>query len=369
VTRILHIIPTLDRGGAEKQLALLSAGLKQRAWDVHVACLTRGGPWEAELNRAAVPYHILGKRWKFDPVAYFALKQHIAKLKPDIVQTWLFAANSYGRQAALACGVKHVIASERCVDPWKSWWQLAIDRHLAARTTKIVANSAGVVEFYTQRGLPADKFALIPNGMELPTTNTAAISRSELLEQLQLPPQARLIAAVGRLWPQKRLKDLIWAFDLLQCVLDDVYLLIIGDGPQRWRLERYASQVQPEGKVRFLGERGDVPKLLPHMECLWLGSEYEGQSNAILEAMATGLPVVATNIAGNRELVVPGETGYLVPVGDRAGIATATRELLSNSEQAERWGQAGRARVASEFSLEGMVSRYEQLYRDLLASK
>src|SRR5205823_13545881 len=127
-------------------------------------------------------------------------------------------------------------------------------------------------------------------------------SREELLNELHLPSGSRLVGAVGRLWPQKRLKDLIWATDLLKSTRDDTHLLIVGDGPQRSRLERYAEQNAVLDRVHFLGERADVPRLMPNFDCLWLGSEYEGQSNAILEAMLAGVPVIATDIPGNGDL-------------------------------------------------------------------
>src|SRR5262245_29932854 len=113
--RLLHIIPTLVRGGAEKQLTLLALGLPREEFDVHVAVLTHSGPLEAALREAQVPVTVIGKRWKLDPLAYGRLKAHIRSLHPDIVHTWLFAANAYGRQAAASLGVKHVVAGERCV--------------------------------------------------------------------------------------------------------------------------------------------------------------------------------------------------------------------------------------------------------------
>jgi glycosyltransferase involved in cell wall biosynthesis len=365
VPRILLIIPTLDRGGAEKQLALLACGLKARGWDVHVCCLTRGGPWQATLAAASVPVTIIGKPWKLDPFAYFRLRRFVAELKPDLVHTWLFAANSYGRVAALSVGVKHIVAGERCVDPWKKTYQLQIDRYLARRTERIVTNSPGVVDFYAQKGIPNEKFVVIPNGIP-PFEPANAVSREDLLDELGLPPDAKLIGAVGRLWPQKRYKDLIWAMDLLRCVRKDVYLLIVGDGPQRWRLERYATQVSVELPVRFLGERDDVPRILPHLSCFWLGSAYEGQSNALMEAMSAGLPVIVSDIPGNRDLVIDGETGFLVRLGDRAGFAARTSELLKQPDLAARLGATGKQRIEQEFSVGRMIDRHEELYRSLL---
>jgi glycosyltransferase involved in cell wall biosynthesis len=186
-----------------------------------------------------------------------------------------------------------------------------------------------------------------------------------LLQELELPPGARLIGAVGRLWPQKRVKDLIWAVDLLKSARDDTHLVIIGDGPQRWRLERYRDQNEVADRVHFLGERNDVGRILPHLDCLWLASAYEGQSNAIMEAMLAGVPVVATDIPGNRDLVVPGETGYLVPVGDRAAFARHTHTLLDDRELAERLGAAGRLRMERDFSVDQMIARHAELYRRL----
>ena len=165
-TRILQIIATLDRAGAEKQLTLLSTHLPRDEFDVHVCALTRGGPYAADLKSHEIPLTVIGKRWKADPRAYLRLKRLIARLRPDIVQTWLFTANAYGRRAALACGVPVVIGSEQCADPWKRWHQLAIDRHLARRTARIVVNGRGVREFYVAQGIQPELFVLIENGIE-----------------------------------------------------------------------------------------------------------------------------------------------------------------------------------------------------------
>jgi glycosyltransferase involved in cell wall biosynthesis len=363
--RLLLVIPTLVRGGAEKQLSLLACGLPRDQFEVHVAVLTHTGPLEEQLRAANIPVTLIGKRWKIDPGAYWRLRRLMKDLQPDLVHTWLFAANAYGRQAAMSAGVKHIVAGERCVDPWKGALQLSIDRVLARYTERIVTNSSGVKEFYVSRGLPAEKFAIIPNGIG-PFEPAAGTSRGDVLAQLKLPADARLIGAIGRLWPQKRVKDLIWAMDLLKSARDDAHLLIVGDGPQRWRLEQYRDQNQIADRVHFLGERGDVPRIVEQLDCLWLGSEYEGQSNAIMEAMSAGVCVIATDIAGNRDLVVPGETGYLVPLGDRAAFTRHTHALLDDRALARRLGQAGQSRMRAEFSIEQMIERHARLYRDLL---
>ncbi len=361
--RVLHILPTLDQGGAEKQLCLLAAGLPRDAFDVQVCALTRLGPRLEELRQADIPVTLIGKRWKVDPMAYWRLKRLILRLRPDIVHTWIFAANSYGRQAALAAKTPAIIAGERCVDLWKSWKELAVDRYLARRTTRIAVNSTGIVDFYAAHGLPREKFVVIPNAI---TPCQAEVrDRDQFLDELKLPRGARLIGAVGRLWPQKRYKDLMWASDLLATARDDTYLLIAGEGPQEDELQRYRRQLGFSDRIRMLGHRQDVAQWMPLLDVFWLGSGYEGQSNALMEAMAAGVPAVVSDIAGNRDLVRPEDDGLLFPVGNRAELARQTVRLLDDPQWARSLGRAAQQRMRSEFSLERMIAAYAAMYQEV----
>jgi glycosyltransferase involved in cell wall biosynthesis len=132
---------------------------------------------------------------------------------------------------------------------------------------------------------------------------------------------------------------------------------------------RFRDQCHIQDKVHFLGHREDVPRLLPHLDVVWCTSAYEGQSNALMEAMAAGVPVVATDIAPNRELIEPGRTGLLFPVGDRASLARYTQKLLEDQQLASRLGQAAAEHMRQNFSVQTMLTRYAQLYRNLFATE
>ena len=359
-TRVALVIPTMDRGGAEKQLCLLAQNLPRDRFDVHVILLTRDGPLSKGLREAGIPVTVIGKRFKADPSAYFRLRREFTRLQPEIVHTWLFAANSFGRAAARAAKVPRIVGSERCVDPWKTAAHFMIDRRLAKFSETITTNSAGVRDFYSRHGIDEAKFTLIPNGIE-PVSVTPR-SREEAFAALGVDPQRKLILSVGRLWPQKRYRDLIWSAELLCTLREDTTLAIVGDGPQKGELLRHRDAVTVPKHVRFCGQRDDVTDLLPHADAFWIGSEYEGQSNSVIEAMQAGIPVIASNIPGNRDLIIDQHTGRLVALGDTADFARQTNELFEDEAEAERLGKNARDRIAMEFTVAQMVDKHRNLY-------
>ena len=384
--RILQIIPTLDRTAAEKQMGLLARGLPHEEFDVHVCALTHGGPLSADLAEAGIPVTAIGRRWHIDPQTFWQLRRHVSQLRPHLIHTWLSPANAYGLAAARVCGVKRLVAGlhsieprsieprsieprsvePRSIGPWGGWLELAFERYLWKRCSAVVVDGPSVRDFYARHGFPSEKIRVFPHGVAPSGPNNT--TRRQLLAELGLPEQSRLIGLVGGLQPQKRVKDAIWAADLLKVIRDDVHLLVIGDGPHRDRLYRFRDQVVIRDKVHFLGERGDVSRLMPHFDVLWSTGPCNGQSNAVMEAMVAAVPVVAADGPTVRQLVVPQRTGYLVPTGDRAGIARCTNKLLDNAELASQLGQAGRKRMVRQFNVEKMVEQYVGLYRELLGN-
>jgi glycosyltransferase involved in cell wall biosynthesis len=363
--KVLLLIPTLDHSGAEKQFALLATRLPRDEFDVHAVTLTRGGPYESTIRDAGLRLTSLNKRMKFDPLTLWRLRSLLKAEKPDLLHSWIFAANAYGRLVAGNHETPKVIVSERCVDSWKSPWQLWLDQKQIARTTRLVGNSQSVAEFYRALGVPGEKLVVIPNGVELP--NGPPLDRDRALAEFAIPPGSRVVGFVGRLARQKRINDIVWAMQILKQLTDRVYLMLIGDGPERNSLSELARHMECDHLVRFVGHRDDAARLIGLFNVFWLASDFEGMSNSIMEAMAAGVPVVASDIPPNRELVVDGQTGFLVKVGDSVGIAQFTDRLLADPALARRLGDAGRERVQSEFSVDRMVSRHADLYREVVA--
>ena len=361
--RLALIIPTMDRGGAEKQVALLAEHLPRPEFDVRVLLLTRDGPRSEALRRAGVPVEVIGKRFKADPGALLRLRGALQHFRPSVVHTWLFAANSFGRVAARWAGTPHIVASERCVDLWKTAAHFWLDRRLARFSDAITTNSTAVRDFYAAHGIAPELFRVIPNAAE--PRCPVEVSREDVFQRLGVPADRKLVLAVGRLWPQKRYRDLIWAGELLATLREDTTLVIIGDGPQRGELMRHRDAVSRPEHVRFAGNREDVAELLGGADAFWIGSEYEGQSNAVIEAMQAGVPVVASDIPGNRDLISPDQTGVLVPLGDSAGFAGETHRLLQSPELGSRLTEAARRRIAAEFTVEAMTAAHAELYREL----
>jgi glycosyltransferase involved in cell wall biosynthesis len=370
VLNVLQVIPTLDRSGAEKQMVILAAGLPRDRFRVEVAALTRLGPLETDLRDAGIPVHAIEKRHKVDPGALGRLTRLMKRGRFDVVQTWIFAANVYGRVAAQRAGVPAIVTAEMAADLWKTRAHFWIDRRLARRTDRVVGNSQAVVDFYREAvGIPADRLALIPSGIadEEPPDVDPAAAKAEL----GIAADAPMLLFAGRLYPQKGVIDLLKAADLLQHVRPNLTTVIAGDGPLRGELEGVADafELRATGRVRFLGHRDDVPRLLLAADALVLPSSFEGLPNVVLEAMRSRKPVVATAAPGTTEVVVDDETGLLVPVGDATGLARALLRIIDEPELRQRLGRAGRDRVEAHFRADAMIERFATLYEQLAQSK
>jgi glycosyltransferase involved in cell wall biosynthesis len=357
--RVALLIATLGPAGAEKQLVTVATGLDRRRFAPHVLCLTDTGRYEAELREAAVPVTLIGKRHKLGALALRRLRAVLRRERPHVLHTWMFTSNLYGRLAAWGLPMA-TLASEVLAGGGKSALRLAVDRLLAPSTGAFYVNSRVVARFYHERcEIPLEKLVIIPNGVAV--VEMAAVPRAAL----GVREDAFLVCGAGRLDPQKGFDRLIEALAMPGLRGRHVELVIAGEGSERSALERLAVARGLRDRVHLLGHREDLPAVLRAADAFVLSSLYEGMSNALMEAMALGLPCVVTPVAGVEELVVPGESGLVVEASAPEPIAAALVRLLDKPVLARRLGAAARDRMARSFSVEANVRRFEALYAAL----
>jgi glycosyltransferase involved in cell wall biosynthesis len=363
--RVALIIATLDRAGGEKQVALLARRLDPERFDVRVVAVTRGGPYEDDLRRAGIPVHVLGKSWKYDPRAVTGLRRLLMEHQADVAYTWMFTANAFGRAAAHLARTPVVIAGEMYTGP-KPPLHHRVDRFLARWTDCIVANSEGVRRYCVRHGWPGDKIRVIHNGIELDEIDRAAEPSRPLPP---VPPGHTLAVTACRLSREKGLLYLMWAIGILRYANAKVHLWIVGDGPERGRLEYESARLRVEPYVDFLGQRRDVAAILRRADLFVLPSLHEGLSNVVLEAMLAGTPVVVTDVGGMRELLDDGRCGAIVEPGYPKGIAAGIYQMMVHRERRERMARLARERVRDLFSAERFVRAHEDLFVELARKK
>jgi starch synthase (maltosyl-transferring) len=244
-------------------------------------------------------------------------------------------------------------------------WHLVLDRMTSYLAVGSVCVSRGVQRFsYEVARLDPDRLTVIPNGIDTALFDAA---RPVPRVALGISESAHLALFVGRLDPQKGLPELLSAAEQVIGQRPNWHLALAGDGPCRdWLLEQLVHRIALRGKVQWLGQRDDIPSLLKAADVLVHASLWEGMPNSVLEAMAAGRPVIGTYVEGTEDLVIPGQTGWLVPPRDITALSHALLAATDSAERLERYGKAGRFRVEQEFSLEATVSAYEQLWATVL---
>lgn len=362
---VVHVIDSLQVGGTENGLVNLVGGLAGEFRHTVVA-MTASGPLQARLP-ADTAVVVLGKRAGRDLRAVGRLVGQLRRLRPDIVHSRNWGALDAVPAARIARApvVIHGEHGREATDPQgRNRRRNRIRRWLAPMIDRYVAVSLDLGRWLNETvGIERGKVITIHNGVDLRRFGDA--DRDAGRAALGVDRDTAVLGTVGRLDPVKDQGRLLEAYARIPAEAGRHCLVLVGDGPCRRELEARAAQPDLRGRVRLLGERGDVPRLLAAFDVFALPSLAEGISNTVLEAMASGLPLVATRTGGNPELVEDGVTGRLVAVGDTASLADALAGYVREGHLRALHGKAGRQRAVEHFSLERMVERYRQLYADL----
>jgi glycosyltransferase involved in cell wall biosynthesis len=357
--KVLFVTGDLEYSGAAAQLALLALGVPRGEIEPTVCVLGDEGPLAPALRAASVRVEALGRRRGLDVRPLLRLRRLLAELRPDVVHAWKPRAV---RALALAAGrgsrpllVSHGLPVARARGPVPG----RLDRWLLRRADCVLAAGPAEADRWRRVGLSEVKVRVVPPGVR-----PAAPERAPLLAP-RPGTSGPYLLCVGPLEAHKGHRDAIWAFDVLRRLYPDLRLLLAGSGPERPRLERFVASIRLGEIVHFVGAQEDLTGLLAQAEAVWVPSLADGGVHVALEAMAAGRPVVATHLPGLAEVVADGETGFLVPPGDKVNLARRTRLLLDDEARRRGMGEAGRRRAGRHFAAEAFVGGVAGLYREL----
>jgi len=357
---ILHLSSTSGPGGAETLVRRLAASLDPGGYR-SIACLFRRGWLHDALVQSGIPTSVIGMRGAFDTgwareFAALVKREHVAA-----IHAHEFTANAYGSLMGQLLRVPVVAPVHG-----KSYFADRAKRRMAyryvSRVSRMVAVSEDLKDYVVNRaGVAEHRVSVIYNGVDdwtPPPTAQAAALRAEL----GLDAYEHVLGAVGSLYPVKGHVHLLQALPRILAEHPKTVLLLAGQGELEQPLRAEAARLRVEAQVKFLGLRGDVSALLSQMDAFVLPSLSEGLSMALLEAMAAARPVVATRVGGNPEVVVDGDTGFLVEAQSPQAIADGIIRLLRDKSSAARMGERGRARALERFSFRATVEQYQRLY-------
>jgi glycosyltransferase involved in cell wall biosynthesis len=365
--RILYLMVDLPVGGAEIHLLNLVRNLDRNRFDPRVCCIGRSGPIGREIESEGIPVLELGKlkRGGFDREVLALLRTILRRDRISLLHSHLYHANLYGRLAALRVGIPAVCTVHNIYTRRKLHRNL-VNRWLARHTARIIAVSSPVRDDVLRydRVVPSN-VVVIPNGVDVDGFDLS-LTRQQARERLGIPKDRYVIGTLGRLEEQKGLPHLVEAIQLLSESGMLVFLLIAGSGREEGRLREMVARFGLEDSVRFLGMRRDVPEVHRAMDVFALPSLWEGLPIALLEAMASGLPVVATPVGGIPEVIRNGKNGLLVPPEDPVALAAALRRIRHDAVLAEVLGREGRETVRERYTHRRLAEHVMEVYRESL---
>ena len=383
--RVLHVMASAARGGGAAHLVDLLPALRKTGWDCEAA-VGLDGPLGGELAALGFPVHYVDlMERRLSPLRALRLARLTATLAPEVVHlhgtraAFFHAVGATVRVGAASRRTRglppvvytaHGLAYRKDAGPLERQVSLVAERVTCRAVQAVISVSrTDLADLEHRRFVRAGRGFHIANAVRTPAANGAA--RTSARRRLGLPIEAVVVGTVSRLVPQKAVGDLIEAVARIAPGFGHSsaapVLVIVGDGPLRADLERRVQAGANGARVLLLGERGDVPQILPAFDVFALSSHWEGEPIALLEAMAAGLPCVATATEGSQEVLDDASSGRLVPVGDVAKLGDALASLLRDASAREALGASARARVQSR-TPEAQAARVAGVYRQLLAA-
>ena len=367
---VLHLVNRFWIGGAERQF-VERLRLHPQGFRAVVGCLEASGPMLEQVRALGYEPQVFplnGSMLKPNTAVQIArIARLIREQGVKIIHATDFNTNLLALAAARLTGAKAIVSRVDLGHLRSGFgkWHREAEKLNARFADLVVANADAVREVCIEdEGCRPERVVVVRNGLDLARFD--ALAAQPLQERLPGPDAATTVAVIGNLWPVKGHRTFIEAVALVKDRLPGVKFVCAGEGPERGFLEKRIVQLGLQGRFFLLGHRLDVPALLARVQAGCLCSSAEGLSNALMEAMAARLPLIATRVGGNPELVRDGDNGFLVPYGDARALADKLVALISDRQRMEAMGRRGRERVESELSLQRMADGHGALYRRAL---
>lgn len=369
--RILLLSSSMGMGGADKQLLSAAQEMRCRGHEVLIVSLTVLGPMGLEARRLGIPTESLAmRRGVPDPRGLVRLVRFVRAWKPDVLHSHMIHANLMARVLRLFVRVPVLISTIHSVHEGGRLRMAAyrLTNSLADQMT--IVSQAGADRFVTEGIVPRELLRVVPNGVDTDRfRNVPPSARESLRESMELEHKFVWLA-VGRFEIPKDYPTMLRGFARVRERYRETVLLLVGRGSLQGDTEALAQALGLGGGVWFLGVRDDVPDLMSAADGYVMSSAWEGMPVVLLEAAAAGLPIVATSVGGNPEVVCNQESGFLVPPGDPEALGQAMLRLIELPETQRRsLGERGREHVRTHYGLGRMVERWEDLYREVLTRK
>jgi glycosyltransferase involved in cell wall biosynthesis len=362
--RVALVIGQLHPGGSERQLYELARGLSGGPCEPLVYCLSETvEPFGGALRSQGIPVRVVPRRRRFELRRVRALAKLLREDRIDVINSFSQHVNLYAYLAARRARGVPLVTSNRSTEPRRGRRvEQCVDAFVFRRSRWVVVNSSAGSEFtQSMYAVRPDRIVVIPNGVD-PKRFDPVGDPGALRAELGIPPSAPVAGVVGRLSPEKRVDLFLRAAAQVLSRVPESRFLVVGGGEPRGDLKALASSLGLGARAIFTGARSDVAALLAAMDLLVLASDFEGLPNSVMEAMAAGRPVVATDLGGCRELVSPGETGFLVPTGSAHALGEKMAAILELPDRGRAMGRAGLERIRIRFGVDLMARRFEELY-------
>jgi glycosyltransferase involved in cell wall biosynthesis len=362
---VVFLITGLGIGGAEIQVLELAKRLQARGWPISIVSMTAPQPLAERFTKAGLEVEFLGmKAGVPNPLGLLRLALILRRRRPMIVHSHMVHANLLARVVRMLVQVPVVVCTAHSMIEgarWREWAYRLTDR-FATLTTTI---SQAAVDRYVRIGaVPPKRLRFLPNGVDIQRFHPDHSLRTAKRAELRLANHFAWLA-VGRFVPAKNYELMLRAF--ASALTPNARLIIAGDGPLRPQLEALAEQLKISSQVHFLGARNDIMGLMNAADAYVMSSDWEGMPMVLLEASAAGLPIVATSVGGNAEVVHHGVTGSLVLPQQERALADAMSDMMNlHPEQRASMGRLGRELTSEHYNIEHVVDRWESLYRELL---